>query len=232
MRLLINVDQLDNAEEDLVWLLAQPISQRPNWPVVYYREMTLPLIVATQLAYGRVAIRTGRPDLAEDMLTAAVKAHPIAPVYHERALMRLQVSRGDTSSRRAASERDLREAVRLSPVYAQAWVTLLIDGRDASPLIDSRSTVERMFLSDAELSQTLIRRAWLHYELKRDELAASDILRAVELGGRRQILKLQLLLKRNGMTVTIDGEKSEQLSDRVKDCFAETACREGLSTPL
>ena len=110
--------------------------------------------------------------------------------------------------------------------------SVLIDGRDASPLIDSRSTVERMFLSDAELSQTLIRRAWLHYELKRDELAASDILRAVELGGRRQILKLQLLLKRNGMTVTIDGEKSEQLSDRVKDCFAETACREGLSTPL
>ena len=32
--------------------------------------------------------------------------------------------------------------------------------------------------------------------------------------------------------LTIDGEKSEQLSDRVKDCFAETACREGLSTPL
>lgn len=84
----------------------------------------------------------------------------------------------------------------------------------------------------SNLDRLLVSRAFVYFELKHNELAAADVLRAVDLGGRPQILRMQLFLKRNGMTVTIDGEKSTELTQSIRRCFGEDACRGGLATAL
>jgi Tfp pilus assembly protein PilF len=87
-------------------------------------------------------------------------------------------------------------------------------------------------MSDQDLARLLIGRAFVYFELKQNNFAAADVLRAVGLGGRPQILRMQLFLKRNGMTVRIDGKKTGELTESIRRCFGEDACRGGIATAL
>jgi hypothetical protein len=57
-------------------------------------------------------------------------------------------------------------------------------------------------------------------------------MRAIGFGGRNQILRLQLSLKRNGIPVQINGQVTSTLTDGVRMCFGGDACRTGLATAL
>jgi tetratricopeptide (TPR) repeat protein len=104
--------------------------------------------------------------------------------------------------------------------------------QDINAVINGPAPGERFAMAPSELSQLLAGRAMIHYEIRRNEEAAADMLRSVELGGKAQLLKLQLFLKRQGMSVKIDGEKSDELREQIRKCFAEDACRDGLATEL
>ena len=81
-----------------------------------------------------------------------------------------------------------------------------------------------------QLAGFLMQRAMVLGDLQRGAEAAADMLRAVQLGGRQKILRVQIYLRRQGYAqLPIDGAPSEALSTAVEACFSDFKCRAGLA---
>jgi tetratricopeptide (TPR) repeat protein len=75
----------------------------------------------------------------------------------------------------------------------------------------------------------LMRRALVLSDLNRPDEAADDMVRAVKLGGKQHILRLQIYLRRNGyIALPVDGVVSEALSTAIQNCFRQANCRSSL----
>jgi hypothetical protein len=104
--------------------------------------------------------------------------------------------------------------------------------KDLSVVIDGPGDGQRFAMDQVEVARHLVGRAFMHVALSDGELAIADVISATEIGGQQQILRLQLLLKRNGLQVSIDGKISEALRSDLRKCFGAIACRADLATDL
>jgi tetratricopeptide (TPR) repeat protein len=81
-----------------------------------------------------------------------------------------------------------------------------------------------------QLAGFLMQRAVVLAELKRNVEAAENATRAIELGGKRKILRLQVYLRRHGFSLlSLDGLISPALTSAIEACFGRAECREGLA---
>jgi tetratricopeptide (TPR) repeat protein len=81
-----------------------------------------------------------------------------------------------------------------------------------------------------QLAGFLMQRAMVLVELKRNLEAAEDATRAVELGGKQKILRLQVYLRRHGFSLLrLDGLISPALTAAIEACFGRAECREGFA---
>jgi hypothetical protein len=80
-----------------------------------------------------------------------------------------------------------------------------------------------------QLAGFLMQRAMVLADLSRSVEAAEDMLRAVKLGGKQKVLRLQVYLRQHGFPhLQLDGAVSDALAAVVQACFAERKCRSGL----
>lgn len=81
-----------------------------------------------------------------------------------------------------------------------------------------------------QLAGFLMQRAVVLADLRRHEEAADDMVRAVKLGGKRKILRLQVYLRQNGFdALPLDGVPSEALIEATRACFVELKCKQGIT---
>ena len=84
-------------------------------------------------------------------------------------------------------------------------------------------------IGSEQMAGFLMQRALVLADLARLSEAADDMSRAVGLGGKQNILRLQVYLRRNGLAgVPIDGAPSDALKGAIERCFREADCRRGL----
>jgi tetratricopeptide (TPR) repeat protein len=82
------------------------------------------------------------------------------------------------------------------------------------------------------LVNTLMQRAMVLGDLDRHEEAAKDVVRAIGLGGKQNILRLQVYLRQNGyLTVPVNGLTSSELDAAIQSCFRAAVCRRGIRGP-
>jgi len=82
-----------------------------------------------------------------------------------------------------------------------------------------------------QLAGFFMQRALVHSDLGRTSEAAHDMLNAARLAGKQKLLRLQVYLRQNGLTVPVDGTASDTLKDAIETCFRQEQCRRGLGQP-
>jgi predicted Zn-dependent protease len=84
-----------------------------------------------------------------------------------------------------------------------------------------------------QLAKFRVHRAQLSVRLKRFAEAVSEMMNALNVGGRRAVLRAQVYLRQNGFPDTpLDGQDSENLRAALKSCFGLNSCNEKLSDNL
>jgi tetratricopeptide (TPR) repeat protein len=84
-----------------------------------------------------------------------------------------------------------------------------------------------------QLARFRVHRAQLSGRLKRFAEAAAEMMNALNVGGRRAVLRAQVYLRQNGFPETpLDGQDSENLRTALKSCFGLNSCFERLSDSL
>jgi predicted Zn-dependent protease len=84
-----------------------------------------------------------------------------------------------------------------------------------------------------KLAQYRMQRALISVRLKRFADAAADAINALNVGGRRSLLKAQVFLRQNGFPeIPLDGQSSEQLRKAMQACMGLNSCFEKVSGSL
>ncbi len=96
---------------------------------------------------------------------------------------------------------------------------------DLNTLLNTDRTKLVYSFSGPDRAALLLKRALILRDLGKDEPAAEDIVRSLRIGGRQNILRVQVFLRRRGfMDVKINGRVSLPLKKAVRKCFATEAC--------
>lgn len=100
---------------------------------------------------------------------------------------------------------------------------------DLTTLIEGPRPGAKFLLTNNDRGQVLMERAMIRAALGQTDTAADDMVKAAEAGGKQHVLRIQLLLKREGMAVNIDGKPSDELKRAIRTCIADAGCRNRLS---
>jgi tetratricopeptide (TPR) repeat protein len=95
---------------------------------------------------------------------------------------------------------------------------------DLNALIDGPAPGVRFAIAGEDLARYLEWRSWVRIQLDLKKEAAVDLVKVLELGGRKKILQTQLALRRLGWNVEIDGELSDRLQAAVIGCIVDDKC--------
>lgn len=96
------------------------------------------------------------------------------------------------------------------------------------PLIDGYPNGLRLAMRPERKAEFRFARSLFYLHLGKVEAASNDFLAALEMGGLRELLKIQVFLANRGLDIDIDGKKTEGFSKAVKACLAETTCQQAL----
>jgi Tfp pilus assembly protein PilF len=84
-----------------------------------------------------------------------------------------------------------------------------------------------------ELAKFRMQRALVSVRLKRFSDAAAEAIAALNVGGRRSLLKAQIFLRQNGFPeIPLDGQSSENLRTAMQACMGLNSCFEKISGSL
>ena len=97
---------------------------------------------------------------------------------------------------------------------------------DLNMVIDGSADGMTFVIDGEQLAALLLKRAFVHLFKGYHDMAVADALKATSAGGRHQILRLQVYLRKFDLDVEIDGEVSEALQKALRDCFGLDACAE------
>ncbi len=79
----------------------------------------------------------------------------------------------------------------------------------------------------------LLKRSMVHRALFDHQSAARDMLSALKIGGRQNVLRVQIFLRRNGHPkISLSGSVSPDLEDAVARCFRSDLCADGIGHAL
>jgi len=80
-------------------------------------------------------------------------------------------------------------------------------------------------MREDQLAKLRVHRAQLSARLNRFAEAAAEMMNALNVGGRRAVLRAQVYLRQNGFPETpLDGQDSEKLRAALKSCFGLNSC--------
>ena len=106
---------------------------------------------------------------------------------------------------------------------AAGFHELTVKDLDALLEMQGNTPIYAMFENDR--AKLLMDRAAALVELARFSDAAKDAIAAVSLGGKRAVLRAQLMLRRHGFPdIPVDGQASDALRQGLSACFALKAC--------
>jgi Tfp pilus assembly protein PilF len=212
------------ANREAIGVLGEVIHEYPNY--LYARKLR-----ATLYQYLGDCCSPGNYRVAlEDYEYLIRHGAPDAGLLSQRAAM--LISLGDPEP--AIS--DLTTALVLQPdnqlllkSRAEAYATVHRDAlavKDYDVLLaEAAPGVPLYAMLDEHRAKMLVGRAYSLVELKRFPEAVEDVVAAVSIGGKRSILRAQVLLRRHGFTdVPIDGQNSSTLRQALSSCFGLKAC--------
>lgn len=183
-------------------------------------------------------VAAGRPDLALKDFDKAVEVHPDdTPARYGRGKLLIELKR----HHQAIADLDYliekgpqaagTEVYMLRAAAHQALGSTVAAYEDLTTILyGPKGGVPYAAVGGAMLSDVLMRRALVLADLNRQSEAAEDALKAIQRGGKPQILKLQIFLRQNGFaSIPIDGEVSPQLISAIENCFRDNVCRRSIS---
>jgi hypothetical protein len=100
---------------------------------------------------------------------------------------------------------------------------------DLTTVLGPIGTKPKYAIAGDQQGQLLMQRAIILVRLKRFADAASDMMMAIDQGGRPSILRAQVFLRQNGFGETaLDGRISPELREALKACFGLNSCFLGI----
>jgi tetratricopeptide (TPR) repeat protein len=100
--------------------------------------------------------------------------------------------------------------------------------KDLNALIDGPAKGVRFAIAGEDLARYLEWRSWVRAEMNLRREAAADLIKVLELGGRKKVLQTQLALRRLGWKVEINGELTDEVRAALTGCIVDDKCSPAL----
>jgi tetratricopeptide (TPR) repeat protein len=167
----------------------------------------------------------------------------LADMPKDRILLSLRADANLARGNSKEAVADLSKALEESPgdfgLLSQRAMANTLVGDDDATLADFNTLLgpiggtPNYAIGGEQLSKYRMQRALILVRMKRFSEAATDAISALNVGGRRSLLRAQIFLRNSGFPqIPLDGQTSEALSQAMKACMGLNSCFEKVSSSL
>jgi predicted Zn-dependent protease len=184
---------------------------------------------------ARLQLTLGFPDKAKADLDVLIADKP-----RDLILLSLRANANMAAGNPKQAVADLTEALSASPDAFSLLITRamanLLAGDDEATLADFNTLLgpvggkPNYAIGGDQLAKYQMQRALILVRMKRFSDAATDAVNALNVGGRRSLLRAQIFLRSSGFPeIPLDGQLSEGLKRAMQACMGLNSCFEKIS---